>query len=111
MFQSPNSRAIMDAAPASEQGVASGTLATARVLGQSLSVALAGAVFTGLGGATAGASLFAARGTLSPDRTSGLAQTFGGALHAALFVSAAVAAIGVVTALARGQEAAGKGQG
>ncbi len=111
MFQSPNSRAIMGAAPATEQGVASGMLATARVLGQSLSVALAGAVFTGLGGAAAGALLLAGRGTLSPERAGALAQTFVDALHAALFVCAAVAAIGVVTALARGQEAAGRGQG
>jgi len=53
LFQSPNTRAFMNAAPAGEQGEASGLLATARVVGQSLSVALAAAMFTGLGGASA----------------------------------------------------------
>jgi hypothetical protein len=50
----------MGAAPPDEQGVASGTLATVRVIGQALSVAVAGAVFTSLGGAAAGAALAAA---------------------------------------------------
>ena len=66
--------------------------------------ALAGAVFAGLGGAAAGASLVAAHGSGDATGTSALAQTFLDALHGALFVSAAVAAIGVMTALARGRE-------
>ena len=40
LFMSPNARALMGAAPAEEQGVASGALATTRVVGQSLSVAV-----------------------------------------------------------------------
>ena len=57
LFMTPNARALMNAAPASEQGESSGLLATGRVLGQSLSVALAGAIFAGLGGAEAGRAL------------------------------------------------------
>jgi hypothetical protein len=49
MFQSPNNRALMQAAPGGGQGEASGVLGTGRVVGQSLSVALAGAVFGALG--------------------------------------------------------------
>src|SRR6202000_1199386 len=54
LFQAPNTRTLMAAAPRHAQGVASGVLATGRVLGQSLSVALAGAVFAAAGGAAAG---------------------------------------------------------
>ncbi|GAC1568369.1 MAG: MFS transporter [Ktedonobacteraceae bacterium] len=57
LFQSPNNSALMGAAPRSHQGSASGFLATGRVVGQSVSVALAGAIFTSLGGATAGVLL------------------------------------------------------
>ena len=56
---SPNARALMGAAPAEEQGVASGVLSTTRVVGQSLSVAVGDAVFTSVGGAAAGAALAA----------------------------------------------------
>src|SRR5207248_5773479 len=54
MFQSPNNSALMGAAPRNQQGTASGFLATGRVVGQSISVALAGAIFAAFGGATAG---------------------------------------------------------
>src|SRR5919198_3848953 len=87
-----------------QSGVVSGLVATTRVVAQSLSVAVAGAVFTGLGGATAGAALLA-------DRASGAAQTaamqaqFLHALHAALVVCGALAALGILTALVRGSDA------
>ncbi len=104
LFQSPNARAIMGAVPPDEQGVASGTLATFRVIGQSLSVAVAGAVFTGLGAAAAGAALAAGRETLSVEQVRALQQTFVKGLHAAFVVCAVFAAVGVVTALGRGRE-------
>jgi EmrB/QacA subfamily drug resistance transporter len=103
MFMAPNTRAIMDSAPAAEQGAASGTLATSRVLGQSLSIALSGAVFIGLGGAAAGATLVAG-GALGADQLAALQQTFVTALSTAFLVCAAVAAVGVGTSLARGPE-------
>jgi EmrB/QacA subfamily drug resistance transporter len=104
LFQSPNARAIMGAAPPNELGVASGTLATGRVVGQSLSVAVAGAVFTSFGGAAAGAALTVGRETLSVEQTLALQQTFVTGLHAAFVVCALLAALGVVTALLRGAE-------
>jgi len=103
LFASPNSRTIMGAAPADRVGVASGILATSRVVGQSLSVAVAGAVFASLGAAAAGAAL-AAAGAGDPGRLAQLQQTFLGGLHAALLVCAGLAAFGVVTAFARGAE-------
>ncbi len=105
IFQSPNARAIMGAAPVQQQGIASGTYATVRVIGQSLSIAVAGAVFTSLGGAAAGTALAAGRATLSAGQVQALQQTFVRGIHAAFVVCAAVAAVGVVTALVRGAEA------
>ena len=57
VFQSPNNSALMGSAPKQRQGLASGMLATGRVVGQSLSVAVSVAVFTGFGGAEAGRQL------------------------------------------------------
>jgi len=104
LFQSPNARAIMGAAPPHEQGAASGILATGRVIGQSLSVAVAGAVFTSLGGAAAGAALAADGQTLSIEQVQALQQTFVTGLHAAFVVCAVLAAVGVLTARLRGEE-------
>jgi hypothetical protein len=108
LFLSPNSRALMGAAPDNEQGVASGVLATARVVGQSLSVAAAGAVFTASGAGAAGAALQAGRQTLSAAQAQALQQTFVSGFHAAVVVSAVLAGIGVVAALAQGGERAVK---
>jgi EmrB/QacA subfamily drug resistance transporter len=106
LFMSPNARALMNAAPAGEQGESSGLLATGRVLGQSLSVALAGAIFTGLGSAQAGETLFKARTDL-PVAAIGIAAVqlkFLAGFHAALLVCAGIAAIGIFAALTRGSE-------
>ncbi len=106
IFQSPNTRALMNAAPADEQGESSGLLATRRVIGQSLSVALTGAIFASCGGATAGRMLAAPAlsKTLAASETNALQQTFLGSLRAALLVCAAIAAVGIFTALVRGNE-------
>jgi MFS family permease len=106
LFQSPNARALMNAAPADEQGESSGLLATARVVGQSLSVALAGAIFASFGGATA------ARILAAPEQydmrvageLSALQRTFLSSFRAALLACAVFAAIGIGTALVRGYE-------
>ena len=105
LFQSPNNSALMGAAPRDHQGSASGFLATGRVFGQSVSVALAGAIFTSLGGATAGVALISNQfhPTLSPAHISQLQQTFAGGFHAAFVVCACIAAIGVFTSLVRGK--------
>jgi EmrB/QacA subfamily drug resistance transporter len=101
IFQSPNNSALLGSAPKQHQGSASGFLATSRVVGQSISIALAGAVFAGLGGATAGAIL--AANTVSA-RTVELQQTFDKSFHAAFIVCAGVAAIGILTSLVRGND-------
>ncbi len=78
-FQSPNNSAIMGAARRERQGVAAGMLATGRTMGQSLSVAVAGAVFGSLGGFPRG-------------------------YRSALWTCAAIAACAIVTSLLRGKE-------
>ncbi len=102
IFQSPNNSALMGAAPRGQQGVAAGFLATGRVMGQSLSVALAGAVFASFGGAVAGLLLVSHRA--SPTQIPALQQTFSAGFHAAFITSAAIAAIGILTSLVRGKE-------
>jgi EmrB/QacA subfamily drug resistance transporter len=106
LFQSPNARALMNAAPADEQGESSGLLATARVVGQSLSVALAGAIFAGFGGATAARILVAPaqQSVLVAGEFSALQRTFLSGFRAALLACAVVVAIGIGTALVRGHE-------
>jgi EmrB/QacA subfamily drug resistance transporter len=104
LFQSPNTRAIMGAAPRDEQGVASGVLSTGRVIGQSLSVAVAGAVFTSFGASAAGVALESDRGTLTAGQVRALQQSFVAGLHAAFVVCAVLAALGVAVALVRGND-------
>src|SRR6267142_1820971 len=104
-FQSPNTRALMNAAPGGTEGEASGLLTTGRVVGQSLSVALAGAIFAGLGGASAGRALAATRtGSVDSESIAALQRTFLTGFKSALMVCAAVAAAGVLAALIRGNE-------
>ena len=98
LFQSPNNSAIMGAAPKDRQGVAAGMLATGRTMGQSISVAIAGAVFVGLGAATAGRAL------LKTPHDPHLAQTFVHGFQWALRTCAAISAIAIVTSLLRGSE-------
>ena len=99
LFQSPNNNAIMSSVPENRIGIASGFLATVRVLGQGFSVALGGAIFTSLGGARAGALL--ARNTAQPAAP--LQNIFVHAFHVALMTCMVIASIGVFTALARGR--------
>ena len=100
LFLSPNTSAVMSAVPADQSGTASGLIATTRVVGQALSVAIAGAIFVGLGGAAAGAGLVAGGPSASATNPA-LDGTFVAAMHAALLVSGLLAAAGAVTSLAR----------
>jgi EmrB/QacA subfamily drug resistance transporter len=101
LFQSPNNSALLGSAPRDLQGSASGFLATGRVMGQSLSVALAGAVFGGLGGSAAGALL-----TMHPKaaQIASLQQTFAHSFQITFLVCAGIAVIGVFASLVRGKE-------
>ncbi|HCI82516.1 MAG TPA: MFS transporter, partial [Ktedonobacter sp.] len=106
LFQSPNNSALLGSAPVPQRGVASGFLATGRVMGQSLSVALAGAIFAGLGGAAAGQALQQAH----PQNVTQLQNTFVTGFHFSLIACAIIAAIGVFASLVRGKgEQDGKG--
>jgi EmrB/QacA subfamily drug resistance transporter len=99
LFLSPNTTAVMSAVPADQSGTASSLIATTRVVGQALSVAIAGAIFIGLGGAAAGAAL--AGGAPTGPTAAMLDGTFLTAMHAALLVSGLLAAAGALTSLAR----------
>ncbi|MBE3558235.1 MAG: MFS transporter [Ktedonobacteraceae bacterium] len=102
IFQSPNNSAMMGAAPREHQGSASGFMATARTMGQSLSIAVAGAIFTSLGGATAGLMLVTSRPAGS--QLAALQQTFTGSFQITFLVCAAIAAAGIFASLVRGKE-------
>jgi EmrB/QacA subfamily drug resistance transporter len=83
LFVSPNNSALMGAAPRHRQGIAAGILATARNVGMVLGVGLAGAVFTTV----------LTRGGASAVNAS---VVYG--VQASLYVAAAVAAVGVLSA-------------
>ena len=100
LFLSPNTSAVMSAVPADQSGTASGLIATTRVVGQALSVAIGGAIFIGLGGAAAGAALMAG-GASTPAAEAVLDGTFISAFHAALLVSGLLAAAGAFISLSR----------
>lgn len=89
VFISPNSSALMGAAPRAQQGVAGGVLAVARNLGMMAGVALAVSLFRALGGRTG-------------HEWSALDFE---ALRACLAVAAGVAALGAVAAALRGRRA------
>jgi hypothetical protein len=91
-------------APPAQQGVAGGLLATGRVLGQSLSIALAGAVFAGFGGAEAGRALVAQGHTAADPR---LVERFLLGYRAALWTASGCAFSGALLALRRGRLARG----
>ncbi|MCC6484361.1 MAG: MFS transporter [Armatimonadetes bacterium] len=85
LFTSPNNSALMGAAPANRQGIASGMLATARNTGMACGVGLAGAIFTTLTG---------------PRDLSGEVVFF--ASRACFLAAAIVAALGAVVSGVRG---------
>jgi EmrB/QacA subfamily drug resistance transporter len=102
LFLSPNTSAVMSAVPAEQSGTASSLIATTRVVGQAMSVAIAGAIFIGLGGAAAGAALTA--GVPTGPAGVALEDTFVAAMHAALLVSGLLAAAGAVLSLSRSRQ-------
>ena len=95
LFQPPNNNAILSSVPPQHLGIASGFFSTVRVLGQSSSVALSGAIFTSLGGAQAGAAL-SQKGGLPAHQ---LEAVFIHAFHITLITCMIIASIGVFTSL------------
>jgi EmrB/QacA subfamily drug resistance transporter len=102
IFSSPNTKTIMNAAPRAQRGVASGMYATGRVIGQALSVAIAGAVFTTFGGAGAGARLAAAYGRLPAPQLLMLQSAFARGFQTALLLCAAFTLAAALLSLTRG---------
>ncbi len=88
IFISPNSSALMGAAPRQRQGIASGVLAEARLVGQVLGIGLAGAIYTTVlaQGSSTDASLFSA-------------------IHTSFTVAGGVALLGAVSSAVRGGQA------
>jgi len=62
LFQAPNNRAILSAAPRERSGGASGMLGTARLLGQTTGAALMALMFTAFGDRATSAALLASAG-------------------------------------------------
>lgn len=102
LFQSPNNSALMGAAPREFQGSASGFLATGRTFGQSVSVAIAGAVFASTGGAAAGLALVSSP-SHNPATLAALQETFVYGFHQTFLVCTAIAVIGIFASLVRGK--------
>jgi EmrB/QacA subfamily drug resistance transporter len=98
MFSSPNTSAIMGCVTKGQLGVASGTLATMRTVGQSLSLAIMIAVVAVVASASVVSDLFSGVGTAS----SFVSQEFIEGMSLAFMVSAIIAFIGAATSLARG---------
>jgi EmrB/QacA subfamily drug resistance transporter len=93
LFQSPNNSALMGAAPRELQGSASGFLATGRVFAQTLSIALTGAIFAGLGGAAAGQAMTTQH--LTRGQLHALQQTFIYGFHITFLACAIIATFGI----------------
>lgn len=88
IFVAPNNSALMGAAPKGRQGIAAGTMATARVAGMALGVGVAGSVLTTMQRGTAGADP--------------LSRLFAG-VDAGFLVACAVAIAGSAVTMARGR--------
>lgn len=100
LFSSPNTSAVMGSVEKNRLGIAAGTLATMRFMGQSMSLAITGAVLATTMSADILSALFTGLGTVSGIIA---AVAFVEGLHRVFLVSALIAAIGVFTSLVRGK--------
>jgi MFS family permease len=87
IYISPNTSALMGAAPRSQQGIASGIMATARSVGMVLGVGLAGAIFTTV---------------LARGHANGSATALFDAASASFLAASGLAVLGAVIASTRG---------
>ncbi|MDD1771215.1 MAG: MFS transporter [Methanomassiliicoccales archaeon] len=99
LFASPNTSAVMGCVPKSQLGVASGTLATMRFVGQATSLAVMGAIVATVASTAIVSSLFTGLDVGSIQIAS---QDFVDGMRIAFLVSAAIAVVGGITSLARG---------
>ena len=101
LFSSPNNSAIMKSVEKRDLGIASGTLSTMRVVGQSVSIALLSAILV----------VFIPSSLLNPILShqavsvgSTIKTQFELGMHSAFIVSAIICIIGAITSLIRGKE-------
>jgi EmrB/QacA subfamily drug resistance transporter len=103
LFSSPNTSAIMGSVSRARIGIASGTVATARNVGQVMGVSMAGMVLA------VREPVYIARlaATVTPEAASKAA--FLSAAHDAAWVAAGVCVLGILASLVRGSGAAARG--
>jgi len=100
IFSAPNTSSVMGSVEKNRLGVAAGTLSTMRFTGQSLSIAIMGAV-----AATAIPSIILS-GLLvgiQSDIETVVAEAFVEGIHRAFIVSGSISALGALTSLVRGK--------
>ena len=100
LFSTPNTSAVMGSVGKDRLGVASGTLATMRSMGQSLSLAVMGAVAATVVPPEVLSALFGGAGGTGPVA----AEAFIQGLRRAFSVGAALALAGALTSMVRGRE-------
>lgn len=100
MFSAPNTNAVMGSVEQSKSGVASGTLSTMRYMGQSLSLAIMGAIVASVASNAVVSAFFVGATTAA---SAGVAtDLFLTGMREALVVAAAISVVGVFTSLVRG---------
>jgi EmrB/QacA subfamily drug resistance transporter len=105
LFSSPNTSAVMGSVEKSRLGIASGTLATMRFLGQSLSLALMSAIFATFMSSSMLSALFLG---VNPSTLGVATEGFVEAMQRAFVIAAIISAAGVITSLVRGKPIIGK---
>lgn len=107
IFMSPNTSAVLGAAPRAQYGATGGFVSMVRNTGQVIGVAIAGAIVLHALGPAAGAHGLGALRDASEGADRGpLAAAFVAGFRHAYFFAAALATIGVVVSLSRGKPAA-----
>lgn len=102
LFASPNTSAVMGCVRKEQLGVASGTLSTMRTVGQSLSLAVMGALMAVATSSAVVSQLFSGSADIASPV---LAAEFVKGMGLAFQVSAVIAFVGAATSLARGPRA------
>jgi len=99
LFSSPNTSAVMGSVEKSRLGVASGTLATMRFVGQSMSLAIMGAIVATVASSEVLSALFIGY----QSKVVVAVETFLEGMRRAFIASAFIAALGFFTSLVRGK--------
>jgi len=100
VFSSPNTSAVMGSIEKKRLGVAAGTLATMRFMGQSMSLAVMGAVAATAIPSKILSDLFVG---LRSEAGTVVAEAFVEGIRRAFFVSGFISALGIFTSLVRGK--------